>query len=160
MKREVPPLIPRWPLLAVGLALILYFGHSLPAAMTITPGTGITPNSGMIHRIKLDWTSDGSGNVTQAITLNGVILRVATDPGATAPTDNYDLTAPDESGVDVFGGQGANRDTANSEHFVPGAPFGDGTTTSVAPVSVNGEITITIANAGASKVGSIYIYYR
>jgi hypothetical protein len=145
---------------SLALLLLLSLSYYAWAAMTVTIGPGISPGSGMIHRLKLEWTSDASGDVTQAITINGTILRVATNPGSTAPTDNYDITAPDEDGIDVFGGQGANRDTANSEHFCPGLPIADGTTTSVAPVSVNGQITITIANAGNAKVGTIIIYYR
>lgn len=143
-----------WTLSAV---LLLTLAYQAWAAMTVTRYPAAAE---LVNKVTLAWTSDGSGAATQAITLRGTILRVVTNPGATAPTDNYDLTAPDADGVDVFGGQGANRDTANSEHFCPGLPLADGTTTSTAPISVNGEITLTIANAGASKEGSITIYYR
>jgi hypothetical protein len=113
-----------------------------------------------IERIDADWTSDGSGAVTQAINIAGVITRVVTDPGATAPTDNYDLTFIDEFGLDLFAGQGADRDTANSESFCPGVPLKDGTTTSVIPMSHVGTATLTIAAAGDTKVGKIVLFIK
>jgi hypothetical protein len=124
-------------------------------AMTIT-----TTQNGSIKRIDAAWTSDGSGAVTQAIHIGGTILRVVTNPDATAPTDNYDLTCPDEFGLDLFAAQGANRDTANSEHFCPGVSLTDGTTTSVMPIAHYGPATLTIANAGAAKLGTITIFVK
>lgn len=107
-----------------------------------------------------DWTSNGSGDYTEAITLNGIILRVVTNPGATAPTDNYDVTLIGPDGEDLFNSQGLNRDTANTEQFCPGITFSDGTNTTVIPVAHAGAATLTIANAGASKVGTVTIYYK
>ncbi len=115
---------------------------------------------GSIERINAAWTSDTDGSQTQVVNLTGVILRVVTDPGSTAPTDNYDLTAPDEFGLDVFAGLAANRDTANTEHFVPGVAFTDGTTVSVMPIAVAGNVTLTLANAGSAKVGSVTIFMK
>jgi hypothetical protein len=124
-------------------------------AMTVT-----RTQFGSIERINAAWTSESDGSQTQAVNITGTILRVVTDPGATAPTDNYDLTAPDEFGLDVFAGQGANRDTTNSEHFCPGVAFADGTTTSVMPIALAGNVTFTIANAGDSKVGNIVVFVK
>lgn len=92
-------------------------------AMTVTL---YQPDPG-IERITCAFTSAADGSQTQAVTIRGTIMRVVTNPGATAPTDDWDMTLPDSDGVDLFAGQGANRDTANSEHFVPGVPFKDGT---------------------------------
>lgn len=124
-------------------------------AMTIE-----TTQLGSIKRIIASWTSAANGSVTQSIHIAGTIMRVVTDPGATAPTDNYDLTLPDEFGLDLLAGQGANRDTANSEHFCPGVAFTDGTTTSVMPVAHCGNATLTIANAGDSKQGTIALFVK
>lgn len=124
-------------------------------AMTVT-----RTQNGSIERINAAWTSAADGSQTQVVNIWGTILRVVTDPGSTAPTDNYDLTAPDEFGLDVFAGQGANRDTTNSEHFCPGVAFTDGTTTSVMPVVVCGDVTLTLATAGDSKVGTITIFVK
>ena len=49
----------------------------------------------------------------------GCIAKVNTNPGSTAPTDNYDITLTDDDGVDLMGGELANRDTATSEVAVP-----------------------------------------
>lgn len=49
----------------------------------------------------------------------GCITKVVTNPGSTAPTDDYDITLTDADGVDLMGGELANRDTANSEVAVP-----------------------------------------
>lgn len=66
----------------------------------------------------------------------------------------------DEDGIDVFAGQGANRDTANAEHFVPDLTLSDGTTDSVAPIAVCGILTLNVSNAGNAKAGTVTIYFR
>ena len=63
------------------------------------------------------------------------LYRVVTNPGTTAPTDNYDITVDDADGLDMCGGDCANRDTANTEKvqlvlFEP----------------VLGNVTITVSN--------------
>ena len=125
-------------------------------AMTVTNEQLV----GNIEKITASWTSDGSGDQTQSINIYGVILRVVTDPGSPAPTDNYDVTLPDANGVDLFAAQGANRDTSNAEHFCPGLAFTDGTTTSVMPISHYGAATLAVANAGDSKTGEVVIYVK
>jgi hypothetical protein len=124
-------------------------------AMTITRS-----QLGSIERIQADWTSAVGGGQTQTIDVSGIICRVTTNPGSTAPTDNYDLTLVDEDGLDLFAGQGADRDTTNSESFCPGVPLKDGTTTSVVPVAHVGVATLTIANAGDAKVGKVLIFVK
>ena len=60
--------------------------------------------------------SDGSFPDTALPTIDGKILAIETDPGSTAPTDNWDLSIEDStSGADILGTAGANRDTANGE---------------------------------------------
>ena len=106
------------------------------------------------------WTSDSGGNFTSNVKLDGLIIKVVTDPGASAPTDNYDVTLVDEFGLDLLAGQGANRDTTNSEMFCPGIVVTDGTNTSVMPMSHKGTATLTIANAGDTKNGTVSIYSK
>lgn len=98
----------------------------------------------------LTWTSDASGDVN-GTTWNwaGAVLRVVTNPGATAPTDDWDLVLNDADGVDVLGGSGANRDTANSEQIIPtNIPF------------IAGSIELRISNAGNAKNGTVVIYLK
>jgi hypothetical protein len=61
-------------------------------------------------------SSDGSFPATSvSANVKGRLLQIATNPGATAPQDNYDITITDGDGIDVLQGVGANRDTSNSE---------------------------------------------
>ena len=57
----------------------------------------------------------------------GWVFQGETNPGSPAPTDDYDVTIKNEAGVDVFGGELADRDTADSEQAVPkiGAAYGE-----------------------------------
>src|SRR3990167_1549817 len=47
--------------------------------------------------------------------IGGKLLALETNPGATAPTANYDITIDDGDGIDVLQGVGANRHTTSSE---------------------------------------------
>lgn len=103
------------------------------------------------------WTSDSGGAYTETVFMRGWLVKVVTDPGATAPTDNYDLTLIETlGGADALGGALNDRDTATTEIY-PHPVSNPG-------VSVicylNGYYTITIANAGNAKVGTIYWYVK
>jgi hypothetical protein len=80
--------------------------------------------------LTFSWTADVSGGSVPAtaseLSFEAFVCLVVTDPGTTAPTDNYDITITDADGVDIMGGQLLNRDTANSEHAVPkiGSAYG------------------------------------
>tara|TARA_Y100000310_G_C20127341_1_gene554235 strand:+ start:130 stop:531 length:402 start_codon:yes stop_codon:yes gene_type:complete len=70
----------------------------------------------------LTCTGDASDGSYPATTLTviprndigGRLLQIISDPGATAPTDNWDVTLTNGGG-DMLLGLGANRDTANTE---------------------------------------------
>lgn len=47
------------------------------------------------------------------------LYKIVTNPGSTAPTDNWDMTITDGDGIDVLGGAGANRHTTTSQMFAP-----------------------------------------
>jgi hypothetical protein len=106
---------------------------------------------GNVSKIKWTWTSS-AGGVADLVTSRsyyGEVLALVTDPGSTAPDDNYDLTITDSEGFDVLQGAGANRDTANTETAVP-------TATSVA----FGTLTLNVSNAGAAKDGVAILYIQ
>lgn len=114
-------------------------------------------NQPFVRSLTVAWTSNASGSVTATInSVRGHITRIVTDPGSAAPTDNYDITLTDSSGIDLLRGRGANRDTANSEMFVP--LIGDGGTTTTL-ISMTPNLTLSITNAGNAKTGSFIIYY-
>lgn len=54
------------------------------------------------------------------IQIDGTILGISTNPGSTAPTDNYDIVLLDADGADRLGGVGANRDTSTTEYAAVG----------------------------------------
>lgn len=113
-------------------------------AYTRTPG--VMPNGRCYEIISVPWTSDGSGNYTETITMNGWLVKSVTDPGSAAPTDNYDITLVQNT-ADQLADALLNRDTTNGE-----------TVNHAAPIFLAGDHTFTVANAGASKTGTAYFY--
>lgn len=59
--------------------------------------------------------SDGSVPATVLPAVEGRLLHVATRPGSTAPSDEYDLTVEDQYGHDVLEGVGADRSNSAAE---------------------------------------------
>lgn len=119
-----------------------------------------------IRKVLVDWTSDDSTGAVSGTTekIVGQLIKAVTDPGATAPTDDYDINITDEEGVDVLAvcqSTLANRDTANSEqvYFLVLDAAGTPLAQSVHPV-VCDKLTIAVTNAGNSKVGQLILYYR
>ncbi len=113
---------------------------------------------GDLHVIELDWTADsGDGSFSDVQTdwaINGFLMLVETDPGSTAPTDNYDVYLKDGAGVDVMGGSAENRDTANSEIT---QPLING---NYSGLPVVGTLTLSISgNSVNSATGKVSIFY-
>jgi len=101
-----------------------------------------------ITKIVWNWTSatDGTASGTTSATYTGKVRRIVTDPGATAPTDDYDITLTDSDGYDLLDGSGVNLDTSVTEiRAITGIVFGS-------------TLTINVANAGAEKVGKLVAY--
>ena len=108
-----------------------------------------------IKMVEWTWVSDASGDVSGTDTgeLNGMALRWVTNPGSTAPTDDYDITVLDEDGVDIASGGLGNRDTSDSEQFIPGGDADPG-------AAFNGKLSLVVSNAGNAKEGVLKLYYR
>lgn len=126
----------------------------MAGTLTVTRDPRRAPNEGKkVERISIAWTSDASGNADVSITnLYGFLIKAVTDPGATAPTDNYDITLVDENSIDAAESALLNRDTANTETVYPVA---SGAQT---PVFLCGTHTFTVANAGNAKDGVCVLY--
>ena len=105
--------------------------------------------------VKFDWTSAADGTATNSTTKlhSGKVLELATDPGSTAPSADYDITITDSDGLDVLAGQGADRHTSNTEYVIDSDsnPLG---------VVADSTLTINVSNAGDSKVGVAYLYLQ
>lgn len=138
------------------------------SSMTFTydDGNDRIGRSCRIRKVIADWTSDDTTGAVSGTTekIVGRLIRAVTDPGATAPDDNYDIAITDEEGVDVLGACQstlANRDTANSEqvYFLVLDAAGTPLAQSVHPV-VCDKLTIAVTNAGNSKNGQLILYYE
>lgn len=106
-----------------------------------------------IRKVKFVWTCTDAGVVTGAETTQkytGEIVRLITDPSATAPSDNYDIEVQDEDGYDVLMGAGANRDTANTEQVLA----------SSLGVVYDSALTLEITGAGDAKGGTVILYIK
>lgn len=118
------------------------------------------------NKITLTWQSAAAGTVSYGICtqfiatrsppairptkIQGYIVKVDTNPDDTdAPTDNYDINLLNSDSIDVASGNLVNRDTANSEQWIPSDP-----------PYVDSELTLTIANAGDTKKGVVTIWMR
>ena len=108
-----------------------------------------------VKYVQWAWTSDASGDVSGIDTkvLNGVVLRWATNPSGTAPSDNYDIVVNDEDGIDIAAGGLANRDTSTSEQVLTGGDAKDG-------AAFDGALSLVVSNAGNAKLGVLRMYYQ
>jgi hypothetical protein len=147
--------------LIVVLALLLVFVASTAmGAGTVTVTT--LNGSGDAIIVQFSWIANAAGAATVPATssstkwptaYSGCIYAMETNPGSTAPTDNYDITLTDSDGVDLLGGQGANRDTANSEMV----PAKIGTVFGCAPTQDAFTLNIT-NNSVNSATGTVKVY--
>jgi len=111
------------------------------------------------HNIKIipcDWTSDGSGDATVDIPdhTGYLIASVRSAPGEEGdlatdlPTNLYGITLiNDLTGEDVLAGEGADRSGTVADVALIGDP----------PPPVPGAMTLTIAAAGDTKQGRVYL---
>lgn len=137
-------------------------------AMTFTYDDGqdaVNGGRGRIRTVRAAWTSDADGDASGTTRkINGELLKGVTIP-ADGPTDNYDITLTDADSADLLAGCDftlANRDTTNTEtaHFiVTNAAATDPGGIGARP-AVNSAITVTVANAGNTKSGTLVLYYR
>lgn len=110
--------------------------------------------SGTVRKIVATWTSGdggeaGTASATTVGVYDGKLIGLTTDPGSTAPTDNYDLEVTDGD-HDTLLGAGANRDTANTEHVAEA---------SLGAVAAR-KLTFLITNAGDAKQGVVILWIR
>ncbi len=100
-------------------------------------------------------THSSAGTFTSStdMDITGWIVHVETDPGATAPDDNYNITLKNTNGRDIMGGSLATRDTANTEAVLP---LLNG---NYQAVWNEGPLSIAVSAAGNSKTIELLIYY-
>ena len=120
-------------------------------AGSVTPAYNETK---FVKTVTWEWTSDASGDVsgTDTKVLHGIPLRFVTNPGSTAPTDDYDIVINDADSVDIASGGLGNRDTSTSEQFIPGGDSDPG-------AAFEGVLSLVVSNAGNAKQGKLVMYY-
>jgi len=85
----------------------------LPALLYSAGVTINETNTDTIDKIVFAWTSDSTGTVTGTTTARytGAVGRVIFDPGAPAPSDNYDIAIYDQNSYDILANRGLNKDS-------------------------------------------------
>lgn len=117
-----------------------------------------------VRRIIMDWTSHTDGAATGTTKkISGHIIKIITNPGSTAPTDNYDIAITGDESDDILANSIAtlaNRDTSTTEIIYPFVKDAAATPLeqSVFPV-VCDVLSIAVTNAGSTKDGKIVIYW-
>lgn len=123
------------------------------SSVTITHFT-----QGVVRRVQVDWVADDATGAVPATALpkfEGRLLACITNPGATAPTANYDITLVDDEGADRLQGVCANRHTTSTEQ-VPVVYSG-----STVPPVVDGDetLTFTLANNIVNSASGRAIFF-
>lgn len=102
------------------LALLFIPIFAISAGTVTQTYTKVTSD---VRCLTYSWTGDASDGSVPAtastISIDGYIILVITNPGATAPTTLYDITLTDGNSIDVMGGQLADRSATVSEQVVP-----------------------------------------
>lgn len=116
-------------------------------------------------RVLIEWQSAADGTCTISVDkVCGRLVKAVTDPGDSAPTDNYDIAITDDEGVNVLSACQAdltNRDTTTSEqqYFMIVDAAVSPLAQSLHPL-VCSTLTVSITNGGDTKTGQIILYFR
>ena len=110
--------------------------------------------TGTVKKVIFTCTADSSdGSYPDTVLskpIDGYLLALETNPGATGPTANYDITIENDNAVDVLAGAGANRHTSDTEVAYPAVGMyfkrpiapSDTLTLKIANNSVNSAVTV------------------
>lgn len=141
------------------------------SAATVTYDDGVDGAGyrASIRKVLIDFTTDDTTGSVAVTTrkIVGELIKIVTDPGSAAPTDNWDVVLTDEEGVDLSVHMDdvaiaalIARDTANTEETYLPLEDTAGTGRVGAWPVVCDKLTVTVNNAGNSKTGQIILYYR
>jgi len=145
-------------LLLTWLLLFPVFGN---AAGTVTQKLDKYPNANM-RVLTFTWTGDAAdGTVPSTATSTAITADIAgwyvyaieTNPGAVAPTADYDVVVNDAEGLDIAGGMLANRSATATEKITPRL---DSTYSIFGGVLIDGALTLVISNQSVvSATGTV-----
>lgn len=125
-------------------------------------------SGGTIRKIIIDFVTDDTTGSVACTTrkISGHLIKIVTDPGADAPTANWDVVLTDEEGVDLsvhmddvaIAALIARHTTTTLETYLPLEDTAGTARIGAWPV-VCDKLTVTVNNAGNSKNGQIILYY-
>ncbi len=144
------------------LFLVLILALMIPRVSLATESATATMfTAGPWTVVDIVWVSHTDGTVSYTFedyilkAIRGLTVYMAvTDPGATAPSGDYDIVVTDELSADIFGGTLADRSATVSEQVPPniGGAYGD------RPVLKSLQMEIT--GAGDTKGGTLRVVFR
>ena len=104
-------------------------------------------------------SSDGSVPSTAlSVSFSGKLLALETNPGTTAPTDDYDIVITDSEGHDVLQGVGADRDATSTEFISIGISWNSLLNH---PIAASDVLTLALTNNSVnSAVVVLKLYYE
>ena len=114
--------------------------------------TAVETRHRTVTEIIFSWLSHTTGAADATATTysySGEIIKVVCIPGATTPSDLYDVTLSDADSIDLLAGQGTDCPSGSSLVITGG----------ILPV-VESTISLTIANGGSEKIGTVHVYIR
>jgi hypothetical protein len=109
--------------------------------------------------VQVDWTSTAGGAASDSVNLYGYLIKAVTVPsGAAAPTALYDITLVDGLTGLADSAKGILIDrSATVTEEVYGIAKNSSDVASY-PILLCGDYTFTVANAGATKAGTCYLF--
>ena len=116
-----------------------------------------TKHIGAMSKYTFSWLSSTSGAATYTMVLPvcGLIQREVFVPSTVAaPSASYDVVLNDADSQDVLFGRGANLSATTALDVVLG------TTGQRASIAVDDYLSLSVANAGNAKQGSVILYVR
>lgn len=140
------------------------------SSMTVTYDDGVDGGGYRcgIKKILIDFVTDDATGAATVDTrkIVGELIKLVTDPGATAPTANWDVVITDPEGLTVTAGCDnaaalIARHTTNSEQTYLHLLNSTATPVGIATYPVVCDVlTIAVANGGNAKNGQIILYYK
>ena len=143
------------------IGLIVVLGILLVAAVSDT-FRWIPGDTKEFCVVRATWIARATGSVDVFTTkpINGAVVRVVTNPGTPAPSDNYDIVLEDVDGADIMGGTLSDRDVSNSEQAVA-LIYDDGSDRVYGNPVVDGPLIMRVDNNSTGLAqGQVAIYIK
>lgn len=125
--------------IAILVALVFLVVPELMAAaeQTVTQTTYTVADGMYMIEVVVEADTSGVMSNTDTENIDGIVYMVETDPGTTAPTANYDMTLLNNNGIDIMGGNLANRSATLTQRASP---------LNYQAQPVKGPLTLTMSN--------------